>query len=81
MLFVRFLLDPYASRSYPAYDRYDRIPHKVKLNFKRLRMWWVEYENGVEYRLKYNDTKPGLWISSGPQNGNSVILKIRRIFQ
>lgn len=32
-------------------------------------MWWVEYENGVEYRLKYNDTKPGLWISSGPQNG------------
>jgi hypothetical protein len=38
---------------------------------KRLRIWWDENGSGTEYHLRYNTSRPGFWISSGPQNGKS----------
>lgn len=37
---------------------------------RRLRIWWDENGSETEYQLKYNTSRPGFWISAGPQNGN-----------
>jgi hypothetical protein len=39
---------------------------------KRLRIWWDENGSGTEYHLRYNTSRPGFWISSGPQNGSEL---------
>ncbi|VEN33835.1 unnamed protein product [Callosobruchus maculatus] len=60
-------------------DRYntDRLNHhhgKHIMRMRFLRLHWDE--NGVEnteFRLRYNESKPGLWISSGPETGGATL--------
>lgn len=38
-----------------------------------LKLFWSEDEGDVEYRFKIQDsTSPGLWFSTGPQNGKNI---------
>ncbi|KAJ3647189.1 hypothetical protein Zmor_024721 [Zophobas morio] len=41
-------------------------------DMKRIRIWWDENGAGTEYHLRYNTSRPGFWISSGPQNGSEL---------
>ncbi|KAF5270472.1 hypothetical protein FQA39_LY08350 [Lamprigera yunnana] len=41
-------------------------------DIKRLTLLWDENGSYVEYSLRYNTSKPGLWISSGSNNGSSL---------
>jgi len=43
------------------YGHYDREYHQ-------LRLIWNDSGNSIEYYLKYNATRKGFWMSSGPQN-------------
>lgn len=38
-----------------------------------LKLYWEESDGNIEYRLKINDKSyPGLWMSSGAQNGKNI---------
>jgi len=50
----------------------DEYPKRYADDIKRLRLLWDENGGYVEYTLRYNTSKPGFWISSGPQNGSSL---------
>ncbi|XP_055605377.1 uncharacterized protein LOC129753566 [Uranotaenia lowii] len=41
-------------------------------NARALRLIWDEKSHTLEYILRYNSTRPGFWISSGPQVGSMV---------
>lgn len=36
---------------------------------QHLRLIWDENGESTEYHMRYNVSKPGFWISSGPENG------------
>ncbi|RZB40171.1 uncharacterized protein BDFB_013885, partial [Asbolus verrucosus] len=59
----------------PNTGRYGQKNHNLNgypNEMKRLRIWWDENGSGTEYHLRYNITRPGFWISSGPQNGSEL---------
>ncbi|XP_019867115.1 uncharacterized protein LOC109596102 [Aethina tumida] len=60
--------------TYPNYRQYDHHGYMRKLEYdmRRLRLYWDENGSSTEYHLRYNITKPGFWISEGPQNGSSL---------
>ncbi|XP_077289397.1 uncharacterized protein LOC143913456 isoform X2 [Arctopsyche grandis] len=37
-------------------------------DYRHLRLYWEESGNTVEYYLKFNNTRKGFWMSSGPQS-------------
>ncbi|XP_008200112.1 uncharacterized protein LOC103314838 [Tribolium castaneum] len=47
-------------------------PRDYPYEMRRLRIWWDENGSETEYQLKYNTSKPGFWISAGPQNGSEL---------
>ncbi|KAF2894700.1 hypothetical protein ILUMI_11471 [Ignelater luminosus] len=50
----------------------DEYPRRYADDMKRLRLLWTDNGGQVEYTVRYNMSKPGFWISSGPQNGSSL---------
>lgn len=39
--------------------------------YNYLRLIWAEQDVVLEYTLKYNQTRRGFWIASGPQGGTT----------
>lgn len=56
--------DRYASGFYPKYQQ--------KEEYRNLSLLWDENGLKVEYALHFDPARPGLWISSGPQNGKKA---------
>ncbi|KAB0796491.1 hypothetical protein PPYR_10552 [Photinus pyralis] len=50
----------------------DEYQRRYAEDIKRLRLLWDENGNYVEYFLRYNISKSGFWISSGPHNGSAL---------
>ncbi|KAF5269268.1 hypothetical protein FQR65_LT02569 [Abscondita terminalis] len=50
----------------------DEYQRRYAEDIKRLNLLWDENGSYVEYLLRYNTSKPGFWISSGPNNGSSL---------
>ncbi|KAK4879303.1 hypothetical protein RN001_007449 [Aquatica leii] len=50
----------------------DEYQRRYAEDIKRLTLLWDENGSYVEYFLRYNTSKPGFWISSGPNNGSSL---------
>ncbi|XP_017768002.1 PREDICTED: uncharacterized protein LOC108556400 [Nicrophorus vespilloides] len=63
----------YDYRGYGNSEEYRR--RKYQEESKRLRLLWDEMGSNVEYNLRYNATRAGFWISSGPQNGSQLATK------
>lgn len=43
-------------------------------NTRHLLLIWEEREHSLEYKLRFNKSRPGFWISSGPQEGSMIKL-------
>lgn len=43
-------------------------------NTRHLLLIWEEKEHSLEYKLRFNKSRPGFWISSGPQEGSMIKL-------
>lgn len=64
-------------QDYSTYNKHYRNPnvhdptHRLRYHeqIKRMRLLWDEKGVHTEYSIRYNVTKPGVWITSGPQNG------------
>ncbi|KAK5645686.1 hypothetical protein RI129_004150 [Pyrocoelia pectoralis] len=67
---------PYQRPIYPGTQQgkqyIDEYQRRYAEDIKRLRLLWDENGSYVEYFLRYNTSKPGFWISSGPHNGSSL---------
>lgn len=50
-------------------DYYGSDRTRQSQQYKYLRLIWDENESTLEYTLKYNVTRRGFWIASGPQKG------------
>lgn len=43
-------------------------------NTRHLLLIWEEREHTLEYKLRFNKSRPGFWMSSGPQEGTMIKL-------
>uniref|UniRef100_A0A8D8HC93 (northern house mosquito) hypothetical protein n=1 Tax=Culex pipiens TaxID=7175 RepID=A0A8D8HC93_CULPI len=43
-------------------------------NTRHLLLIWEEKEHTLEYKLRFNKSRPGFWMSSGPQEGTMIKL-------
>lgn len=61
--------------TYGDHDSYEanRVQHfdttRELIEMRYLRLYWDENGETTEFFMRYNISKAGFWISSGPQNG------------
>ncbi|XP_023017314.1 uncharacterized protein [Leptinotarsa decemlineata] len=61
---------------YPASRRqhnYNDILGRQNFAVKYLRLYWDENGESTEFHMRYNVSRAGFWISSGPENGGSSL--------
>ncbi|KAJ8985510.1 hypothetical protein NQ317_015054 [Molorchus minor] len=59
--------------TYPNYPRKGYYNSYVPTEMKYLRLYWDESDSAsTEFHLRYNVSRPGFWISSGPEVGMSL---------
>lgn len=56
--------------------RFGKVSEKDRLDYyeyiRELKILWDEAGVVTEYSIRYNKTQPGIWITSGPNNGSSL---------
>ncbi|KAF5270473.1 hypothetical protein FQA39_LY08351 [Lamprigera yunnana] len=66
-----YVRPPYRG-TYQGRQYVDEYQRRYAEDIKRLTLLWDENGSYVEYFLRYNTSRPGFWISSGPNNGSSL---------
>lgn len=64
---------PYFDNSFQVYDpqkeHLDEIKRRFDEQIKRIKIIWDQNNVLTEYLVRYNVSRAGFWISSGPNNG------------
>lgn len=69
--------EEYHNRQVYQYD----LPHKDPYGsqyFHYLRLIWSEQEKRIDYTLRYNTSRPGLWHLAAPQRGCSFQIHLTK---
>lgn len=60
-----------------GHRRYQQQQQQHQYNYRQrqtrfLRLIWEEKDSSLEYTLRFNDSRPGFWVSSAPQSGSMI---------
>ncbi|XP_055548662.1 uncharacterized protein LOC129732138 [Wyeomyia smithii] len=67
--------EDYGNRRYQNREGYQQHHYRQHQSSTRyMRLIWDEKDHTLEYTLRYNNSRPGFWISSSPQAGSMVQL-------